>query len=499
MSTQFSSICILLLTLALFGQGSLADAPSTVCSGSTCGSNAQCSMVGGRPVCSCFRGYMGDPLHHCTKAECLDNSECRGHQHCRNERCVDPCIEICGSNAQCETRNHVPVCSCPSGYTGDPFTHCRRFDPEELCHPSPCGQNTQCEVVNGIPTCKCLPGYHGSPIAGCRHECETSSECGSNLACIEFKCQNPCHSQCGVNADCEGVRNNAAVCKCPRGYFGNPYASCKAECVSHSDCPRSKPACFYNQCKNPCDGVCGIGANCELRDITPICSCPKDMTGDPFVRCRPFEKRDLCEPNPCGQNARCEPGYDKLHEERPVCTCLPGYQGDPLRGCVRGECTEDTHCPDHQACFNYKCQNPCTGQCGSNADCMARRHLAVCTCPPGYNGDALTNCYKVTGTSISRRYYRQVLEMEKEEQRAIAKQIDAMEKLVNEEKPEDEKKEDVVKEEKKEEKVEEKKEDKKEEKVEEKKDDVAIVTPEPSKDVAEAIKNPAVLIANLAL
>lgn len=95
--------------------------------------------------------------------------------------------------------------------------------------------------------------------------------------------------------------------------------------------------------------------------------------------------------------------------------------------------------------------------------------------------------------------YRQVLEMEKEEQRAIAKQIDAMEKLVNEEKPEDEKKEDVVKEEKKEEKVEEKKEDKKEEKVEEKKDDVAIVTPEPSKDVAEAIKNPAVLIANLAL
>lgn len=85
-----------------------------------------------------------------------------------------------------------------------------------MCHPSPCGQNTQCEVVNGIPTCKCLPGYHGSPIAGCRHECETSSECGSNLACIEFKCQNPCHSQCGVNADCEGVRNNAAVCKCPR-------------------------------------------------------------------------------------------------------------------------------------------------------------------------------------------------------------------------------------------------------------------------------------------
>lgn len=78
-----------------------------------------------------------------------------------------------------------------------------------------------------------------------------------------------------------------------QGYIGNPYSSCKPECVTHSDCPRSKPACYYNSCKNPCDGVCGIGANCELRDITPICSCPKDMTGDPFVRCRPFEKSNF--------------------------------------------------------------------------------------------------------------------------------------------------------------------------------------------------------------
>ncbi|XP_018323516.1 adhesive plaque matrix protein 2 [Agrilus planipennis] len=367
----------------------------TGCTGNTCGQNAQCTIAGGRPVCSCFNGYTGDPLTYCRRAECLDNSECRGHLSCINEKCVNPCEGICGFNANCEVRNHVPVCSCPPGHTGDPFSSCRKFDPEELCHPSPCGSNTQCEVINNVPTCKCLPGYHGSPVAGCRHECESDSECGPQSACLEFRCQNPC-SQCGENAECEGVRNHVAVCKCPRGYFGNPLISCKPECVSHSDCPPGKPACFYNQCKNPCDGVCGINANCQLKNgLTPVCSCPKDMTGNPFVSCRPFTKEDLCEPNPCGQNAKCTPGHDRYNKERPVCTCLPGYTGDPLRACIRGECLDDAECPDTRACINLSCQNPCINQCGINAMCNAKRHIAVCTCFPGYNGDALTQCHPV--------------------------------------------------------------------------------------------------------
>lgn len=63
---------------------------------------------------------------------------------------------------------------------------------------------------------------------------------------------------------------------------------------------------------------------------------------------------DLCEPNPCGENARCEPGYDRTNKERPVCTCHPGYVGDPLVSCRPGECTEDSHCPDSKACIDYK-------------------------------------------------------------------------------------------------------------------------------------------------
>lgn len=61
-----------------------------------------------------------------------------------------------------------------------------------------------------------------------------------------------------------------------------------------------------------------------ISGLTPICSCPRDMTGDPFVSCRPFTKEDLCRPNPCGTNAQCVPGHDNTGKERPVCTCLPG-------------------------------------------------------------------------------------------------------------------------------------------------------------------------------
>lgn len=67
-----------------------------------------------------------------------------------------------------------------------------------------------------------------------------------------------------------------------------------------------------------------------------------------------FFLEDLCVPNPCGANAQCQPGYDNQQRERPVCTCLPGHLGDPLRGCTRGECQQDDHCPDNRACIDYQ-------------------------------------------------------------------------------------------------------------------------------------------------
>lgn len=282
------------------------------------------------------------------------------------------------------------------------------YSTQESCHTGgpwgPCGQNTKCEVISGVPTCSCLKGYVGSPLSGCRHECESDYDCGSQEFCKDFKCHQSC-TQCGIGAQCVRVSNHRAICECPKNYYGNPTVECRAECYGDRDCPSGRPACFYGVCKNPCDGACGVNADCNLRGLTPICSCPRDMTGDPFVSCRPFTPEDLCSPNnPCGTNAKCTPGHDNTGRERPVCTCLPGYTGNPLSHCVRGECQSDGECSDNRACINYSCVDPCIGQCGSNAICEARRHLAVCKCPQGFAGDALVSCRQSRSYPVARYY-----------------------------------------------------------------------------------------------
>ncbi|KAE9531454.1 hypothetical protein AGLY_010660 [Aphis glycines] len=375
------------------------------CSPNPCGSNTQCRVAEGRPVCSCLAGHWGNPLTYCQRGECEVNQDCPNSKSCRNYKCEDVCAGQCGHNADCTPRNHIAVCSCPARHVGDPSVSCRRMDPQELCYPSPCGQNTKCEVINDVPVCTCLPGYFGSPSSGCRHECESDYDCSPSQMCQQYKCTSACAAgTCAPTAICD-VNNHRPTCSCPKGYFGDPYTSCRAECLSHADCPSDRPACMGDRCVNPCSGgsVCGVNANCEARGATPICSCPRTMTGDPFVRCRPFEPADLCEPNPCGENARCQPGHDNTGKERPVCTCLPGYTGDALTRCRRGECTADVECRHDQACVDYQCKNVCSGQCGVDAECNARNRVATCSCPPGYTGDALSRCYPKS-TSTGARY-----------------------------------------------------------------------------------------------
>lgn len=132
--------------------------------------------------------------------------------------------------------NHIPMCSCNSGYTGDPFIHCHtipsplppppQYDPIYInpCIPSPCGPYSMCKDNGGTPSCSCLAQYIGSP-PNCRPECITHSECPSNEACMREKCQDPCPGSCGWGAQCN-VINHTPICMCPDGYEGNPFTQC---------------------------------------------------------------------------------------------------------------------------------------------------------------------------------------------------------------------------------------------------------------------------------
>jgi len=359
------------------------------CAGAPCGQNAECRSSGDRPVCSCPAGYQGNPQILCRRGECSANSECPSFQVCQNFHCVNPCSNACAPNAQCEVRNHIAVCSCPQGFKGDATRSCQRAD---LCQPSPCGANTKCRVENERAICSCLQSYIGDPISGCRHECEIDSECPSQQSCVNFKCKNPCVNFCGTYASCE-VRNHRAICRCPEDYLGDPYTKCFPECTSHADCPANR-ACIGLKCGDPCSNACGTNAECRVDKANhkAICSCPKGYTGHPFDQCRRQTPADLCQPNPCGQNAICTPGYDNSGRDRPVCTCPAGYIGDALINCKRGECTTDSECPNNRICSNFNCKNPCDGACGVNAQCEARNHGAVCSCPGGYKGDPFYQC-----------------------------------------------------------------------------------------------------------
>lgn len=92
------------------------------CVPTPCGPYSQCRDIGGQPSCSCLPEYTGQPPN--CRPECVINPECPSNKACMKEKCRDPCPGSCGAGAQCSVINHTPTCSCPAGYTGDPFTNC---------------------------------------------------------------------------------------------------------------------------------------------------------------------------------------------------------------------------------------------------------------------------------------------------------------------------------------------------------------------------------------
>lgn len=92
------------------------------------------------------------------------------------------------------------------------------------CNPSPCGPNSQCREINDQAVCSCITGYIGQPPT-CRPECTVNSDCARNEACNNQKCRDPCPGSCGINAHCE-VINHSPICSCPRHYIGDPFVRC---------------------------------------------------------------------------------------------------------------------------------------------------------------------------------------------------------------------------------------------------------------------------------
>lgn len=95
----------------------------TPCIPSPCGPNAECKEHNSAGSCSCLPEYIGNPYEGC-RPECTINTDCVQNKACIRNKCQDPCPGTCGQSATCVVVNHLPSCSCPSGYAGDPYRRC---------------------------------------------------------------------------------------------------------------------------------------------------------------------------------------------------------------------------------------------------------------------------------------------------------------------------------------------------------------------------------------
>lgn len=95
------------------------EAPPDACNPTPCGPNASCN----NGICTCSPEYQGDPYTGC-RPECVTSTDCSINLACKNNKCVDPCQGTCGQNAVCNVFNHIPMCSCPAGTTGNAFAIC---------------------------------------------------------------------------------------------------------------------------------------------------------------------------------------------------------------------------------------------------------------------------------------------------------------------------------------------------------------------------------------
>ena len=137
--------------------------------------------IGERCDCSCLPGMRGSPPN--CQPECNFNQDCPTDKACNNQKCVDPCPGLCGINAYCRVRNHIPICVAKKGTQGIHFFNVklqqvfekyifmffilatpRTVEFIEPCNPSPSGINAECSERNQAASCRCIGDNIENPL-----------------------------------------------------------------------------------------------------------------------------------------------------------------------------------------------------------------------------------------------------------------------------------------------------------------------------------------------
>ncbi|KAG5671203.1 hypothetical protein PVAND_001412 [Polypedilum vanderplanki] len=223
------------------------------------------------------------------------------------------------------------------------------------------------------------------------NEDQENSPCEIEEEFIDGKCVDVCITRnvCGNFTTCQSIGLSVS-CSCLKGYTGDPINGC-----------------FKMNEENPCNpNPCGENAKCFENDeiLGPHCKCLEDYydwppncrwgcktnydcTGDSEVCDYQHYCKDLCNPSPCGDNSICR--VDKK-TARAHCSCKDGYIPQKDAGC-RLKTSEDLEIPF--SLIESVVKDPCGVKCGQYAYC---NHTAgSCVCTQGYSGDPTVSCKKI--------------------------------------------------------------------------------------------------------
>ncbi|XP_066037522.1 sushi domain-containing protein 1 isoform X1 [Chamaea fasciata] len=137
---------------------------------------------------------------------------CAGRRRAVVNRSIPDVCATCHIHATCQQSGGKSVCICNYGFVGNGRTHCQDKDECQIGASKICGNHTLCHNTHGSFYCVCLDGYRASnnnktfiPNDGTNctdiDECEESGLCGHNARCVNTEGSYMCYCNDGYKLE----------------------------------------------------------------------------------------------------------------------------------------------------------------------------------------------------------------------------------------------------------------------------------------------------------
>ncbi|KAM4878906.1 sushi domain-containing protein 1 isoform 1-T1 [Sylvia borin] len=173
----------------------------------TCHIHATCQQSGGKSVCICNYGFVGNGRTHCQdKDECQIGASkiCGNHTLCHNTHGSFYCVCLDGYRASNNNKTFIP----------NDGTNCTDID--ECEESGLCGHNARCVNTEGSYMCYCNDGYKLETGEHSFHRDE------NNISCKEIGCGSPPEMKNGYIVGNYSVQPGSTVhYECREGFYSN--------------------------------------------------------------------------------------------------------------------------------------------------------------------------------------------------------------------------------------------------------------------------------------